>query len=214
MYAINLNAIAASYAALDPYRHFVGDHALNAEAMAKVLADFPILKQTGFFPIDDLKVHGAFQDLVRDIHEPAFSAVVGEKLGLDLADKPLLITVRRWSAASDGRIHTDSASKIATVLFYLNEHWLDSHAGRLRVLRNAHDFEDYSAEISPTLGNIFGFRRAENSWHGHLPFAGERKVVQVTWLTDASKVTRKRRTARITGWLKRLSSFDRSASLA
>ena len=209
MYAIDLEVLAAASVLQDPYPHFIGDGILKPGTAAKVLADFPVLKQTGFFPVSDLNVSGAFEDLIRDVNEPAFSALVGEKLGLELTDKPKLITLRHWSAASDGRIHTDSLSKIATVLIYLNEGWRDLSAGRLRVLRNNHDFEDYSAEINPTLGTFFGFRRTENSWHGHLPFAGERKVLQITWLIDASKLTHKRRTAKIGGWLKALNPFNR-----
>ncbi len=212
MHAINLEALAATSTLQEPYPHFIGGDIFKGGAATKVLADFPTLKQTGFFPVSDLKVTGAFEDLMQDINEPAFSALVGEKLGIDLTDKPKLITLRHWSAASDGRIHTDSLSKIATVLIYLNDSWLDSGAGRLRVLRNNHDFEDYSAEISPTVGSFFGFRRGENSWHGHLPFAGERKVLQIAWLTDASKVTNKRRSAKISRWLKRLSPFGRTST--
>jgi SM-20-related protein len=50
-----------------------------------------------------------------------------------------------------------------------------------------------TAEISPVMGSCFGFRRADNSWHGHKPFAGERRVVQITWLRDASELERKKK---------------------
>ena len=49
-----------------------------------------------------------------------------------------------------------------------------------------------AAEVPPTMGTIFGFRRSDTSWHGHKPFAGERRVVQVTWLRDASELERKK----------------------
>ena len=208
MRVINLEAIAGTLPQPEPYRHFIGSNALKADAAQAVLKDFPKIRETGFFPVSDLEVTGAFQDLLADVDDPAFSAVVSEKLGLDLTDKPKLITLRHWSAASDGRIHTDSVSKIATVLIYLNESWQDAGAGRLRVLRSGSNFEDYAAEISPVLGNVFGFRRSDSSWHGHLPFAGERKVLQVTWLTDASKVAHKTRTARVSRWLKKLNPFS------
>jgi SM-20-related protein len=204
---INLEALAAFRPHPQPYLHFIGDNVLRAETAPAILADFPSINETGFFPVSTLNISGAFGDLVADTEDPAFSAAVGEKLELDLVHKPRLATLRHWSAASDGRIHTDSVSKIATVLIYLNESWLDSGAGRLRVLRNGKDFEDYSTEISPVLGSIFGFRRADNSWHGHLPFAGERKVLQITWLTDESKLARKTQTAKISRWLKRLNPF-------
>ncbi len=207
MHVLNLEALTAALPLNEPYRHFIGSAALKPDREAAVLADFPPIKQTGFFPVTDLDISGAFQELIDDVNHPAFSAAVSEKLGLDLTDKPRLITLRHWSAASDGRIHTDSLSKIATVLIYLNESWRDSGAGRLRVLRSADNFEDYTAEISPVVGTIFGFRRADNSWHGHLPFAGERKVLQVTWLIDASKVAHKTRTAKWSRWLKKLNPF-------
>ena len=207
MRVIDLDVLKSLSPKDEPYRHFVGETALQADKTAAVLKDFPAIKQTGFFPVSDLEVTGAFQDLIADANDPAFSAVCSEKLGLDLTAKPRLITLRKWSASSDGRIHTDSLSKIATVLIYLNESWLDAGAGRLRVLRNARDFEDYTAEISPVLGTVFGFRRAENSWHGHLPFAGERKVLQITWLIDESKVAHKTRTANFSRWLKKLNPF-------
>jgi SM-20-related protein len=43
------------------------------------------------------------------------------------------------------------------------------------------------AEVAPDEGNIFAFVRSDHSWHGHTPFVGERQVVQVTWLRDASE---------------------------
>ena len=207
MQILNLDAIAAAAPVAEPYRYFVGGDALQTGRADAVLADFPAIKQTGFFPVSDLPVTGAFQQLIDDVNDPAFSALVSEKLGLDLVSKPRLITLRHWSASSDGRIHTDSLSKIATVLIYLNEEWKDAGAGRLRVLRGPDNFDDYTAEISPVIGTIFGFRRADNSWHGHLPFAGERKVLQVTWLIDESKVAHKTRTAKLSRWLKKLNPF-------
>ena len=57
---------------------------------------------------------------------------------------------------------------------------------------------------------MFGFRRAENSWHGHLPFAGLRKVVQITWLLDESKVAHKRRLGKFSRLVKKLNPFRRA----
>lgn len=208
MRVLNLESVTGAAPITEPYRHFIGSQALKDDAAPAVLRDFPTIKQTGFFPVGDLPVAGAFQDLVADVQDPAFSAAVGEKLDLPLTEKPKLITLRHWSAASDGRIHTDSVSKLATVLIYLNEQWKDAGAGRLRVLRSGTDFEDYTAEISPVVGSIFGFRRSDNSWHGHLPFAGERKVLQIAWLIDESKVAHKTRTAKFSRLLKKLNPFS------
>lgn len=201
---IDLEALRAAPASTAPYPHFTTGGGVAAAAIPALLADFPDIAEPGFFPIDDVAASGSFAALLRDLQDPAFSAVVGEKLGLDLVGRPTLITVRKWSAAGDGRIHTDSASKLATLLVYLNAAWNDNGAGRLRVLRSDRSFDDYVAEISPVAGTIFGFRRTENSWHGHMPFVGERRVVQITWLVDESKVAHKRRLGKLSRWLKAL----------
>jgi hypothetical protein len=207
MSLLDFSAITAAPAIAEPYRHFLGDHALVTDAVPALMADFPEIREPGFYPAADVVLKGCFAALIDELNGPEFSRIVGEKLGMDLASKPRLITIRRWSALSDGNIHTDSLSKIATTLLYFNDQWTDTGAGRLRVLRGPKDFEDYATEVSPVVGTIFGFKRAENSWHGHLPFAGERKVVQITWLIDDSKVAHKQRTARFTRLLKRINPF-------
>jgi len=96
---------------------------------------------------------------------------------------------------------------VMTMLVYMNDGWNPSEGGQLRVLYDEKHYEPYAAEIVPTMGNIFAFLRSDKSWHGHRPFAGERKVVQITWLIDDSKVAHKTRTAKWTRWLKRLNPF-------
>ena len=70
---------------------------------------------------------------------------------MDLADRPATLTVRGRTRPKDGQIHTDSKTKLITVLLYLNRHW-DSPGGRLRLLKNEHDLEDYIAEVPPIRG--------------------------------------------------------------
>jgi SM-20-related protein len=92
-------------------------------------------------------------------------------------------TVRGRCDARDGKIHTDSTSKIITVLIYLNESWQEA-GGRLRLLRSANDLNDIIVEVPPVAGTLLAFKRSDNSWHGHEPFAGERRVIQFNWLTS------------------------------
>ena len=42
-------------------------------------------------------------------------------------------------------------------------------------------------EVPPTEGTLLAFRRADNSWHGHKPFAGERRVIQFNWVTSEGR---------------------------
>jgi hypothetical protein len=84
---------------------------------------------------------------------------------------------------SDGKIHTDSKSKIITVLLYMNETW-EQADGRLRLLRSATDLNDIIVEVPPVAGTLLAFKRSHNSWHGHESFSGERRVIQFNWLTS------------------------------
>jgi len=117
------------------------------------------------------------------------------------------LTVMRDERSSNAEFRA-ALRELATLLVYLNEAWTDTGEGRLRVLRSDKDFNDYTSEISPVVGSVFGFRRAANSWHGHLPFTGERRVVQITWLTDESKVVHKRRVGKFSRFVKKLNPFS------
>ena len=96
-----------------------------------------------------------------------------------------MYSLRGYTRAKDGQIHTNSKDKIITVLLYLNENW--QHAGgKLRLLKNGHDVEDYVAEVAPDNGTLLVFKRSDNSWHGHHPFDGPRRSLQMNWMTSES----------------------------
>src|SRR3546814_17697791 len=62
-------------------------------------------------------------------------------------------------------------------------------------------------EIRPMYRTLVAFRRADNSFHGHLPFEGERRVIQVAWLTSEEDKRRKPRRGRLSRLVKRLAGF-------
>ncbi len=103
--------------------------------------------------------------------------------------------------AKDGQVHTDSRSKLITVLVYLNDTW-DADGGRLRLLRS-NDINDVIEEAPPELGTLIAFVNRENAWHGHLPFEGERRVLQLNWVVDAAAVRKSERRHGWSAWLKR-----------
>ena len=43
---------------------------------------------------------------------------------------------------------------------------------------------DIIVEVPPVAGTLLAFKRSDNSWHGHEPFSGERRVIQFNWLTS------------------------------
>ena len=200
---LDLRPFRAAPLRTEPYPYAVAGGCLHPEALPALERDFPDLRQTGFHPTDAFAPRGAFAALLRELEEAEVAAAVGEKLGVDLLPLPRLITVRRLSAAHEGRPHTDGASKVATLLVYLHRGW-SSPEGRLRILRGSGGFGDFVEEVSPEEGNLLAFLRSDRSWHGHTPFVGERRVVQVAWLRDASELERKRRRHGLSRFLKRL----------
>jgi Rps23 Pro-64 3,4-dihydroxylase Tpa1-like proline 4-hydroxylase len=126
-----------------------------------------------------------------------------EKFGMDLSGRPTMITVRGRCWEHDGHIHTDAASKLITILIYMNPAWEDS-GGRLRLLRSAHDIDDVITEVPPVAGTLLAFRRADNSFHGHKLFVGPRRVIQFNWVTNEGVVRRELRRHRFSALMKSL----------
>ena len=203
---LQLDAIARAQASRDPYPHIIAPGALLPESAAPLKRDFPDIKKTGYLPLSLLQRTGAFDALLTDLESQEFAGLIGDKLGLELRGKPCIITVRKWSAAKDGRIHNDGEAKIATSLIYLNETWPEGDDGRLRVLRSDKSFDDTAAEVPPIYGSFFAFARTGNSWHGHKPFAGERRVIQMAWLRSWEDYKRKEKRGRFSYFFKRLVS--------
>jgi hypothetical protein len=204
---LNADAIRSAKVETEPYRHIVCEGVLTPEAAAAIRRDFPQTTSVGFLASGDLSREGAYAQLLDDLESAELASILSEKLDIDLSSAGRLITVRRWSRKGDGRIHTDSERKISTFLVYLNEHWNVAEGGAIRVLRSDKSFDDYVREVPPVQGNAFGFKRSDHSWHGHLPFAGERLVVQLTYLQSAEAAEHKRRAAGFQGLMKKL--FER-----
>lgn len=212
MSLIDTDAIARLETRHEPFDYFMGTGALRADAIKPLHDSFPDIKATGFHPLEQMKVEGAFAELIREIESPAFTQAVSKALSLDLTPYPQLITIRKVSAAHEGRIHCDSESKIATALIYMNDTW-DSPEGRFRVLKNDHDFGSYIAEAAPETGAIVGFKRADHSWHGHTPFVGERRVVQIAWVRSQADIDRKKKRHGLSSFFKRLLGREQATAM-
>jgi len=103
------------------------------------------------------------------------------------------------------------ALMLATALLYLSPSWPDISEGCLRFLNRIDDIDDLAApEIKPVYGNFVVFRRADNSFHGHLPHEGERRVIQIAWLTSEDEKLRKTQRGKFSRVFKKLfGSLDR-----
>lgn len=180
---LDLAAIAAAPVKTDPFEHILLDHALKAESAAAIEADYPEIGKPGSFSLADLEIGPAVRQLIDELEGDGFRSLLADRFKVDLAGRPTTFTLRGACAARDGQIHTDSKSKILTILLYLNPAWAPD-GGRLRLLRNGTDLEDFAAEIEPSFGKMLVFRRSERSWHGHRPYEGPRRVLQMNYVTS------------------------------
>jgi SM-20-related protein len=180
---LRLEAFRATPLVKEPFEHLIVSGLIRPAALAAINADYPKISSSGSFPVDQVDFGPAFQTLLDELESEPFREAFEEKFGIDLSGRPTVTTVRGRCDSSDGKIHTDSTSKIITVLIYMNESW-EKAGGRLRLLRSAHDLNDIIVEVPPVSGTLLAFKRGRNSWHGHEPFAGERRVIQFNWLTS------------------------------
>jgi len=203
---IDFDAIANADVVREPFEFFAATNVLNEVDLAAIRRDFPDIRNPGIFPLSELSFGPAFAELIADIQSSEFEDVMAEKYDVDLSDKPQMITVRGQVQKKDGRIHTDTKTKFVTCLLYLNDVW-DEEAARLRMLRRGDDLEDYLAEIPPNGGTFASFRRSENSWHGHEPFAGERRYVMINWMTSRKALDHEIGRHRFSAKIKQLNPF-------
>lgn len=203
---LDYEALNATPFKTDPYNYIVVPNFVRSEMFGDVFEDFPTIKSSGSIPPSELKITGHFAKLLEEMDGPEFQSAIEKKFGIDLSGRPTMFTVRGRCRRTDGKIHTDSESKIITVLLYLNHNW-EADGGRLRILRSGDNLEDAADELSPSNGTLLVFRRSENSWHGHEPFEGERRAIQMNWVTNESVVAREQRRHRVSAVLKTLNPF-------
>jgi hypothetical protein len=190
----------------EPFPFMVAHGQLPDEVRSDLDRDFPRYASAGFFPYEPADCGPSVNTLVDNLTSPAFARAIGERLGIeDLDQYPTLVTLCRMLNKRHGTIHTDSKSKVATALLYLNGQWPDTSAGCLRFL---HSMDDIDAMVMPELIPLYGefavFKRCDNSFHGHLPFEGERRVIQIAWLTSEEEKLRKTRRGKFSRAFKKI----------
>ncbi|WP_025814433.1 2OG-Fe(II) oxygenase, partial [Komagataeibacter kakiaceti] len=159
------------------------------------------------FPPQALNLSPVMAQLVAELQQPRLRGLIAAKFGLELDDAPTMLTLRGRTRAKDGRIHRDSACKRVTVLLYLNPAdngaW-SRHEGCLRLLRNAHDLEDFAAEIPPLAGTLVIFPNGPDTWHGHRQYVGPRYTIQLNYMANDASARNELRRHRLSALTKRL----------
>ena len=189
-----------------PFPFLTTEGQLPPEAAAELDRDFPRYDSAGFFPYTPEDCGPSINALVEAMTSPDYARAIGDRLGVEAMDRyPVLVTICHSLNKRHGTIHTDSRSKVASALLYLSPDWPHGSAGSLRFLNRIDSIDDLAApEVLPVYGALVAFKRTDTSYHGHLPFEGERRVIQFAWLTSEEEKLRKTQRGKFSRWLKKL----------
>jgi len=202
MSLINLSVVRDAQQSRDPYDFLLASKFLKEDVIDELRRDFPAIDKPGYLTVDEVKLHGRFKQLIAELEGPELTEELSKKFGMDLHQYPRLTTIMRRSQPKYGAIHTDGPSKVMTMLVYMNDAWQQDQGGRLRVLYDDKNYDRYKLEVPPTMGTMFAFLRSDHSWHGHLPFAGERRVVQIAWVKSQADIDRKKKHNKVAQFFK------------
>jgi SM-20-related protein len=178
-----MDKLKAAKIETSPFMYTIIPGFLSPEMVSRINATYPRIEKGGSYPIESLDASMAIKEVIDELDGPEFEAAVADKFGVALQGRPKMYSLRGYTRAKDGQIHTDSKDKIITVLLYLNEDWRQP-GGRLRILRDGRDVDNFAAEVPPDNGTLLIFKRSDNSWHGHHPFEGQRRSLQMNWMTS------------------------------
>lgn len=195
----------------EPFPFFVAPAMLPSSLQKALQEDFPDLPGAGYLPYEKSNCGRTFNALIEHLQSTEFADAIGNTLGINkLSQYPTYVSISAKLNKRHGTIHTDGKSKIATILLYLNERWEHGSKGCLRFLNRIDDINDLVVpEIPPLFGTLVGFKRCDNSFHGHLPFEGERRVIQIAWITNREEMERKAKRGKLSrGWKKLLGWVD------
>lgn len=206
MSLIDIEAFRAAPLIRNPFPYAMVPSFVRKESMGAILADYPDVSQGGSFPLASLEYGPVFAEFCDELRGEPLRAAFEEKFGMDLSQRPTTLTVRGRCRERDGQIHTDTKSKLITVLVYMNEPW-EAEGGRLRLLRSADNLDDYVDEVPPDPGTLLCFLNGPTAWHGHAPFDGVRRALQLNWVTDEAAVRKSERRHGMSAFIKRLNPF-------
>ena len=161
----------------------VKDALSSNEFHSNLVSDFPSINKGGSFPLEAVALGESVQRLVEELESNKMRKILEQKFQVNLQDKPVVTTFRGYSRIKDGKIHSDSKTKIITVLIYLNDQW-NHQNGQLRLLKDKDNLKNYIEEIPATMGSLVAFKVTENCWHGFESFEGKRCSIQLNYLYE------------------------------
>ena len=148
---------------------------------ASIIKDFPDINDGGSFHVDATPSGKSIHKLIEELESEEFKRILETKFNINLDEAKVVTTLRGFSRKKDGKIHTDSKTKILTVLLYLNLNWPENR-GNLRLLKGNNTLEEYIKEIPCTFGSLVSFKVTDECWHGFKPYEGKRLSIQLNYI--------------------------------
>ena len=81
-----------------------------------IINDFPDIADGGSFHVKDKPSGDNIYQLVKELESDEFREILEAKFNLALNNAKVVTTLRGYSRKKDGKIHTDSKTKIVTLL--------------------------------------------------------------------------------------------------
>ena len=146
-----------------------------------IINDFPDISDGGSFHLKSVNSGDSINQLIKELESSELKRILEKKFNVNLNKAKVVTTLRGYSRKRDGKIHTDSKTKILTLLLYLNKDWSDDN-GNLRLLRGNNNLEDYIEEIPCTFGSLVAFKVTDECWHGFQSYEGKRLSIQLNYI--------------------------------
>lgn len=179
---INIDLINTAPLKMQPFPYFTIEQSMLDKELMGLVQNFPIINSGGSFNKEDLELSEHYHSLHDSLDSDFFRQALSKKFKVNVITSPIMLTYRGFSRTKDGRVHTDSKTKLLTILIYFNDGWA-AESGKLRIL-NSNDMSDIAEEINPTAGSMVAFKVTDNCWHGYPSFEGTRNAIQVNFLAN------------------------------
>ena len=153
-----------------------------------VIDDFPSISDGGSFHVSSVSSGKLIKQLVNELESDEIKAILEKQFNVNLDEAKVATTLRGYSRKKDGKIHTDSKTKILTILLYLNKDWEESN-GNLRLLKENNNLKDYIKEIPCSFGSLVAFKVTDNCWHGFKAYEGKRLSIQLNYIYPEALTT-------------------------
>ena len=153
-----------------------------------IIDDFPDITDGGSFHISSVSSGKLIKELINELESDEIKAILETKFNVNLDEAKVATTLRGYSRKKDGKIHTDSKTKILTILLYLNKDWEETN-GNLRLLKENNNLKDYIKEIPCSFGSLVAFKVTGNCWHGFKAYEGKRLSIQLNYIYPEALTT-------------------------